>query len=131
MSSGFTVRCSRIRGQGRPRFGSGRAYEAPADSEWKELIRACWMEQDGTRYGSSPVAIRIDVFRRLPASAPKSAVSEADAHRPDVDNICKSVMDALNGCAYDDDAQVVEVTVKKWRRTRRDDEEMRVSLWEV
>lgn len=34
--------------------------------------------------------------------------------RPDVDNLVKLVLDALNGLAYDDDAQVVEVTARKF-----------------
>lgn len=34
-------------------------------------------------------------------------------HKPDCDNIAKAILDALNGMAYDDDASVVEVAVKK------------------
>lgn len=32
------------------------------------------------------------------------------AKKPDVDNILKAVLDALNGVAYKDDKQVIEVT---------------------
>ena len=35
--------------------------------------------------------------------------------KPDSDNIAKIVLDSLNKIAFDDDAQVVELTVvKKW-----------------
>ena len=33
--------------------------------------------------------------------------------KPDCDNIAKIILDALNGLAYDDDAQVVQLSVKK------------------
>nr|DAH87168.1 MAG TPA: Endodeoxyribonuclease RusA [Caudoviricetes sp.] len=36
------------------------------------------------------------------------------AKKPDVDNILKAVLDALNGVAYKDDKQVIEVTCGKW-----------------
>ena len=34
--------------------------------------------------------------------------------RPDVDNYAKCVLDALNGLAYRDDSQVVDLHVVKW-----------------
>jgi Holliday junction resolvase RusA-like endonuclease len=33
--------------------------------------------------------------------------------KPDVDNIAKSILDALNGTAYDDDKRVVALTIYK------------------
>ena len=35
--------------------------------------------------------------------------------KPDADNIAKIILDSLNGIAYDDDSQIVELTViKEW-----------------
>lgn len=34
--------------------------------------------------------------------------------KPDTDNIAKSILDALNGIAYNDDKQVVTLIVQKW-----------------
>ena len=34
--------------------------------------------------------------------------------KPDADNIAKIIMDALNGVAYEDDRQVVELIVRKF-----------------
>ena len=34
--------------------------------------------------------------------------------KPDADNIAKAVCDALNGIAYKDDSQVVDLTVRKY-----------------
>lgn len=46
------------------------------------------------------VRVRIDVYRKRKAG--------------DVDGYCKSVLDALNGLAYDDDSQVVELLVRRF-----------------
>lgn len=37
----------------------------------------------------------------------------APTKKPDADNVSKIILDALNGLAYHDDSQVVELTVKK------------------
>ena len=34
--------------------------------------------------------------------------------KPDVDNLAKTIMDALNGFAYKDDSQITFITVKKF-----------------
>ena len=34
--------------------------------------------------------------------------------KPDIDNIAKSVLDGLNGTAWGDDTQVVEMSIKKY-----------------
>jgi Holliday junction resolvase RusA-like endonuclease len=34
--------------------------------------------------------------------------------KPDIDNIAKAIMDALNGIAYKDDNQVVILHIEKW-----------------
>lgn len=38
---------------------------------------------------------------------------EAPTKKPDTDNTAKLVLDSLNGLAYDDDAQIVELSVTK------------------
>lgn len=34
--------------------------------------------------------------------------------KPDIDNVCKIVLDSLNGIAYHDDTQVVDCQVRKF-----------------
>jgi Holliday junction resolvase RusA-like endonuclease len=34
--------------------------------------------------------------------------------KPDVDNLAKAILDALNGVAYEDDSQVYSLEVQKW-----------------
>lgn len=63
------------------------------------------------------VGISIEVTRELARSNPKSRIGELDTSKPDVDNVCKLVCDALNGIAYADDSQVIEICARKARRT--------------
>lgn len=37
--------------------------------------------------------------------------------KPDVDNVTKAILDALNGIAFSDDRQIVQVTCAKWYDT--------------
>lgn len=75
----------------------------------------------GSKY-SCPVRVVIHIFRCLPKKRPKKVLKEADVYKPDIDNIIKSILDGLNGIAYEDDRQVVEIMAIKHDRTRRDHE---------
>lgn len=117
----------------RPRFGNGRVYEDPRNTQQERLVRQAWESQTGGwSAGESPVVVRIDVHRALPNGRPKRIESEPDARKPDADNIAKSVLDALNGAAYEDDKQVVALVVVKHDRRRRDGDVMRIEVtkWE-
>jgi Holliday junction resolvase RusA-like endonuclease len=39
--------------------------------------------------------------------------SERPAKKPDIDNVAKAFLDAMNGTVYLDDTQVVELNIKK------------------
>lgn len=43
----------------------------------------------------------------------KKRAPEYDLTKPDVDNIAKIILDALNGIAYKDDNQIIELYIKK------------------
>ncbi len=67
-----------------------------------------------------PVAVSIAVFRGRGRPSSKKGREQAEkglirpVTRPDVDNVAKLVLDAMNGIAYRDDSQVVSLTVDKW-----------------
>lgn len=119
----------RVRGQGRPRFAKGHAFKQAADRLWEEEISNVFLRAGG-KPSRGPVRVFVDVYRMLPKSAPKGVESRADTNKPDVDNVLKSVLDALNGHAYKDDAQVVEAWCTKHERTRRDGDLMVVSVYQ-
>lgn len=83
----------------RPRFGRGRAY-TPADTRnWEELLAWRFIERHGRPLLAGPVRIELH-FAGVQANQ-------------DIDNLAKSCLDALNGIAFNDDRQVVELVVRK------------------
>ena len=112
--------CGKVRGQGRPRFmRSGHVHPSDEDIAYRRDLRAAYLEQVGTDgFGKEPVEVHISIRRPLPKSRPKRVESEPDTCKPDADNIAKAVLDALSGLAYDDDRQVVVLSVIKYSRAR-------------
>lgn len=58
-----------------------------------------------------PVSIVLDFFLERPASIPKKRTHLVV--KPDIDKLVRANLDALTGVIYADDAQVVELSVRK------------------
>lgn len=120
----FTVEF--VRGQSRPKFSTRpfpHAYKVSADERAERELREAAIERIGKDapqpfFGKSPVGVQITCYEPLPASKPRSVASEPFTKKPDVDNIAKLVLDALNGVMWADDAQIVHLDVTKGSRTR-------------
>ena len=107
-----------LQGKSRPRFANGHAY-TPENTRLYELkIQAAWKMAAG-EWMDGPVALGIVAHQALPKRASKAfrAAAEKGAmwpiRKPDIDNVIKIVMDALNGYAYRDDTQVVMLDARK------------------
>ena len=124
-----------VKGKERPRFSrSGKHVYTPSKTVKAEReIRKAFIAAGGVKAPKGvEVAVHITTVRPLPKSRPKRIESEPDIHRPDVDNLSKAVLDALNGVAWDDDAQVTELVVGKCERMRGVTEQTVVWIsWEV
>lgn len=107
-----------VRGQSRPRFSKFGTYKPKKDKEYEQAIREAYIASGGINFGRSAIVMRIDVYREIPKSRPNRVRYEMDTFKPDATNIAKSVEDALNGIAYDDDKQIVSITVTKHQRRR-------------
>lgn len=124
-----------VMGKGRVRFvkQTGRTYTPDRTAQAMYDIRAAYLAAGGTLAPKdAEVAVHITTVRPLPKSRPKRIESEPDIYKPDVDNIAKLVLDALNGCAWHDDTQVTELVVGKCERVREVTEQTVVWInWEV
>lgn len=95
---------------------------------YKAAIRLAWQASGGTLC-DGPVAVNIvAVFPRPKSKVWKSKPMPSYPHtiKPDVDNVQKSCLDALNGLAYRDDSQVFIATVTK--RVAAGDEQPRTEI---
>ena len=108
------------RGKGRPRFSraTGRTYTDDATAVYENLVKTIWMSVVGDRLNGE-LAVNIAAHYAIPTSKPKkmqAAMRDGSVRpttKPDIDNVIKAVLDGLNGVAYADDAQVVELSASK------------------
>lgn len=107
-----------LHGKGRPRFANGHAYTPESTRRYEAEIQAAWMLAGG-RMQEGAVAVDITAYQALPKRATKAQQHAAargeiwPIRKPDIDNIIKIVLDALNGYAYRDDTQVVMLDARK------------------
>lgn len=108
------------RGKGRPRFSraTGSTYTDDATAVYENLVKTIWMTVVGERL-SGELSVSIEAHYAIPTSKPKKmqvAMRDGSVRpttKPDIDNVIKAVLDGLNGVAYADDAQVVEISASK------------------
>jgi len=107
-------------GKQRPRFTkTGRTYTPKKTSDYEGMIADKAMVAMGPVTPlETPVAVYIYINHAIPASYSKKR-KEACLNRferpkkPDLDNVAKAYLDAMNGIVYKDDVQVVSLHVTK------------------
>ena len=111
-----------IRGKQRPRFNTktGRAFASNQTLNYENWIKQCYIEQSN-KLLQGAIRARIEIYYSVPKSYSKRKIeaikdgTDYPMKKPDCDNVVKIVLDSLNKIAYDDDKQVVELTVlKRW-----------------
>lgn len=131
MVSEFVV-VGKVRGQMRPRArvacGHAQIYKDPADRAWESRILAEYRAQCGCSLHMGEVSVEIVITRALPMSVREP---DPDTHKPDVDNVAKSVLDALSGTAFMDDKYVTDLRVTKTMRAAGDVDVMVVRVSDV
>lgn len=111
------------RGKGRPRRArSGHFYTPATTRAYEELIQKAYRTAcPSAEPLTGAVAMKVTINDRLPKSTPKKVVAQSYTVKPDIDNVIKAVLDGLNGLAFVDDVQVVDLHIKK--EPRRHDTE--------
>lgn len=117
------------RGQGRPRFrtiqckngaGAVATYKAREDVAYEKAVRDAYLlEHGGQKPLEGPLTVAVTALLPIPKSetiARKKLMHDdliRPTKKPDIDNIVKAVLDALNGVAWVDDKQICELTAAK------------------
>ena len=124
--------------QGRPRLttigGHPRAYDPPRSRKYKAKVRAYAQRAGRMEPITGPVKLTLEEYRPIPKSWSKNKREAARTQRllpttrPDMDNVEKAIMDALNGLAWNDDAQVV---LKVSMKVYSDDPRVAVEVDEI
>lgn len=118
----------------RPRFAirKGKIMVYPKEESviYENLIRIEWQKQTNNFKFESDAPIFAHIVAVFKPSNENKKLIDKNQHFPalgctihkDLDNIAKTVLDALNGIAYDDDKQIVSLIVDK-RYCRGDETE--------
>ena len=120
MEVSFTI-YGRPIAKGRPRFTkSGYAYTPQATVNYENLVKMSYTEQTkGAWFEDSAIVATLVVHCPIPKSTPKKNIpamisgETRPTSRPDLDNIAKAILDALNGVAYTDDSNVIELSIQR------------------
>ena len=108
-------------GKARPRFSRGHAYTPDATKKYEAMTAFLYRRAaNGFSFEKeTPISVTILVYFAVPKSASKKKKEVMlyggirPVRKPDADNIAKIILDALNGAAYHDDAQIVQLSVRK------------------
>lgn len=106
--------------KGRPRMTkSGHTYTPQKTRNHEDLVKLSYIQNYGTLILEKPLAVMIVFYMPIPKSASNSQRLKMlrgevkPTKRPDIDNLAKTVLDGLNGVAYKDDNQIVELKLQK------------------
>lgn len=112
----------KIVGKERPRVNmyTGRVYTPGKTKDYEFLIQQ-YFKMKYQRYEmlEGRLSINIIAYLKIPKSTSKAKVEEmlenkiSPTKKPDVDNIAKSILDAMNNFVFKDDNQVSKISVEK------------------
>ena len=108
----------------RPRLSGRTAYTPKKTRDYEGRVRKAFLSSyQGFMPvfgGDVPVRVCIEVIQQIPKSWSNSKTLKAEhgeiapvSRNGDLDNIAKSILDALNGFAYEDDCQVTTLIITK------------------
>lgn len=105
-------------GKGRPRFAGGHAFTPQRTRDFEKELRAEWTAAGNTETMTGTVALQCEFRFACPVSwsmrRTRAALQGKEfPGKPDIDNLVKAVMDALNGLAWVDDKQVAYISAVK------------------
>jgi len=109
--------------KGRPKFskigGFVRTYTPKKTQDFETEVREAAKQAMNREPLETPLAVYLYFRLPIPKSYPKKRIaaclsgSERPTKKPDLDNLAKSVLDALNGVIYQDDSQIVSLHMTK------------------
>jgi Holliday junction resolvase RusA-like endonuclease len=101
--------------QGRPRaFRVGNSigmFDPKKSKEWKKTVaQVAGLQRN--RFQEGLLEMRLAFFL-VPPKTMKRPDLMFHSKRPDLDNLCKAICDALNGICFKDDSQICKLTAVK------------------
>lgn len=110
--------------KGRPRFNKTQygvvPYTPPKTKRFEQDVALLYIQSDSPKFERNvPIEVSIEFGMVIPASTTKKKKAQMlqglihHTVKPDLDNLTKAVLDALNNLAWHDDSQIVRLNVRK------------------
>lgn len=121
-------------GKQRPRVVNGHAFTPRPTREYESKVLEAFALAENDLEFDKAVAAEIIIYVTMPTGWSKKRKRESlerppvDIRTPDLDNVAKAILDALNGLAYKDDKQVVGLDIS---RVWGSEERVEVNLFNV
>ncbi len=103
-----------VKNKGEPSAGFWRM------KAWQEVIaRTAAVAMKGKKPFTGPIHLKVAFYLAVPPRAPKGAAARArwiykqQCKKPDTTNLLKGFEDALKGCVWEDDSQVIHTEASK------------------
>lgn len=114
-----------VQAQERPRFSRRGAHvvthDAPKSKSYKDLVKIVAWQNKPSEPILEPIKLEVDVYIVPPKkyhTKPKQALIASGELRPttkpDLDNLVKGIKDGCSKIIWHDDAQIVEMIVRKF-----------------
>lgn len=108
----------------RPRFRvvHGRVFtHTPYETKaFENEVAALYLMREGLKFEAhEPLQVKIEFYLQHPKSFTKKKIQAIEdglfkhTVKPDLDNLTKALLDALNDIAWHDDAQIVDLQIRK------------------
>lgn len=106
--------------KGRPRVTKFGTYTPAKTKNYETLVRELYIIQHGQTLLDGELSVDIKAYFTIPKSTSKKKKEQMvgqsirPVKKPDLDNVMKSITDALNEIAYKDDSQIVTASIAKY-----------------
>ena len=100
--------------------GHPRVYDPPKVKKFKDKVAEFVKRQPIQKFENKQLSVQIKFYRPVQKNISKKEreLRLSNVHRPtmkpDLDNYTKSILDALNGLVWDDDARIVHLEADKY-----------------
>ncbi|WP_462419995.1 RusA family crossover junction endodeoxyribonuclease [Salinicoccus sp. Marseille-QA3877] len=104
------------------RSGQSRAVNSSKSKVYKRLVKLTaksYMNRERITLTEKPLSVALTFVFKPPKSYAKSKLKAVESgelryvKKPDLDNLAKSVLDALNETIYKDDSQIINLSLNK------------------
>lgn len=108
-SSTIFIKCD-PKAKGRPRFTkSGHTYTPDETRKYETFLKHELRKHKFYDFYNEPLIITIKFFLKTP----QKMIRMYPCVRPDIDNLAKAILDAMNGIVYSDDKNIVGLMLSK------------------